>query len=211
MLERVRRAVGEFLRPARLYREDAGRYWGHVERFDKLERLQAFREPEDPSWQAFAAGYWEDSLRLLRDDRSNVAAEFAEDARSGLASYRVRVVEFPVTAYLQWELHALNIRAECGENIRVVGPGSVASCEADGILPELIFMGTSAMYEVLYDETGVLAGGRKFVDPELVKGCLVDVQALYGQGEDLRSFFAREVAALPPPVVPADVSSSSDL
>jgi hypothetical protein len=199
MFDRVRDAVGERLCPVQAYREDAGRYWEHIERFEKLERLQDFREPDDPSWQAFAAGRWTESLRLLWDDRPNVEAEFAGDARLGLTSYRVRIVEFPIAPYLQWELHALNIRAECGENIRIVGPDAVASYEADNVVPELIFMGTLAMYEVLYDATGVLAGAQKFTDPALVKGCLAEVQALYDQGEDVRTFFAREVAALSPP------------
>lgn len=210
MLERVRDAHGEVFRPVRAYRDDLKPYWGRIGRFDKLERLQHFREPDDPSWAAFAAGRWRDAQRIMEQNyRPQVMAEFADDASSGLVSYRVRVVEFPVMPYLQWELHALKMRAECGENIRVVGPEKIAPYEEYGVVPELIFMDVDAMYEVLYDETGVLAGGRKFTDSEMIRGCLSDVRALYEQGEDLRTFFEREIAPLPSPAVDPESSPSS--
>jgi len=142
--------------------------------------------------------------------RPEAAAEFAEDARTGLVSYRVRVVEFPLAPYLHWELYGLKIRAEYGEHIRVVGSEAVARYETGGVVvPELIFMGDQVMYEICYDETGTRYGGRKFTDPELIKGCLADVHALYAEGEDFLPFFARAVAPLPPPVVEPEVTSSA--
>lgn len=206
MLDRVRETPGEILRPVQAYLDDSNQYWARIERFDKLERIQHFRQPEDASWRAFAAGRWEESLELSDLNRSEVVAEFAEDARLGYSSYRVRVVEFPIDPYLRWEMERFRIRVECGENIRIVGPDRVARYEADGIVPELIFMGSLAMYEVLYDETGVLAGGRKFTDPELIAGCRAEVQALYAEGEDFRTFFEREITPLPPPVVEPEFS-----
>jgi hypothetical protein len=206
MIDRVRETPGETLRPVQAYRDDLSRLWPRIDRFDKLERLQHFREPYDSSWRAFAAGRWEESLELAERDRPAVVAEFAEDARLGYTSHRVRVAEFPISPYLQWEMHQFTIRVECGENLRVVGPEAVARHEADVVVPELIFMGSLAMYEVLYDETGVLAGGRKFTDPELIAGCRADVQALYAEGEDFRTFFEREIAPLPPPVVDPELS-----
>jgi hypothetical protein len=107
MLDRVRHAPGRLLPPAEAYRDDTGQYWEHIHRFDKLERIQHFREPGDPSWEAFAAGHWEEAMDLLRKDLPSGRAEFAEDSRLGLMSYRVRVVEFPIVPYLQWEFYAL--------------------------------------------------------------------------------------------------------
>lgn len=209
MLDQVRDAYGEVLRPVQAYLDDSNRYWARIDRFDKLERTQHFREPYDASWRAFAAGRWEESLELSERNRPEVVAEFAEDARLGYCSYRVRAVEFPITPYLRWEFDRFRIRVECGENIRVVGPETVARFESGGIVPELIFMGSLAMYEVLYDETGVLAGGRKFTDPELIAGCRDEVQALYSEGEDFRAFFEREIVPLPPPVVEPEPSPSA--
>ena len=209
MLDRVRAAAGETFRPTKAYLDDSNRYWARIDRFDKLERIQHFREPYDASWRAFAAGRWVESLELSERNRPEVIAEFAEDARLGYTSHRVRVVELPIDPYLQWEMDRFRIRVECGENIRIVGPDAVARFETGGIVPELIFMGSLAMYEVLYDENGILAGGRKFIDPELIAGCRAEVQALYAQGEDFRTFFDREIAPLPTPVVEPELSWST--
>lgn len=209
MLDRLRDSTGESLVPVEAYRDDLSPLWAKIDRFDKLERIQHFREPYDASWRAFAAGRWEESLELSERNRPEVVAEFAEDARLGYSSYRVRVVEFPISPYLRWEFDRFRIRVECGENIRVVGPEAVARFESGGIVPELIFMGSLAMYEVLYDESGVLAGGRKFTDPELIAGCRDEVQALYAEGEAFRAFFEREIAPLPPPVVKPEPSPSA--
>jgi hypothetical protein len=199
MLDRVRATAAETM-DTTAYLADSDEYWGRISAFHKLERRQHFREPGRASWEAFAAGNWSESQAIRERDRGAVEAEFAEDARSGLASYRVRVVELPVTPYLHWELTGLKIRAECGENIRVVGSDAVTRFETEHIVPELIFMGTEAMYEVCYDEAGTLSGGRKFTDATLVTGCLSVVQALHADGEDLLAFFEREIAPLPPSI-----------
>jgi uncharacterized protein DUF6879 len=209
MLERTRGAVGETFRPVQAYLKDSSRYWSRIDRFDKLERIQHFREPYDASWRAFAAGMWEESLALTELNRPNVVAEFAEDARLGYSSHRVRVVELPVDPYLQWEMHRFKVRVECGENIRIVGRDAVARFETERMAPELIFMGSLAMYEVLYDENGELAGGRKFTDPDFVAGCRAEVQALYAEGEDFRTFFEREIAPLPAPMVAPELVPSA--
>lgn len=64
------------------------------------------------------------------------------------------------------------------------------------------------MYEVLYNENGVLSGGRKYTDPDLVAAIRAEVQDLYDEGEDFRSFFEREIVHLPPPVRESDLSES---
>jgi hypothetical protein len=208
MIDRVRESPGEILRPVQTYLDDSGRYFPQIDRFDKLERLQQFHQPESRSWLACVAGRWEESLEQTERDRPIIEAEFAEDARLGLTSHRVRVVEFPITPYLQWEMHRFKVRVEYGENIRVIGPELVAPYETNGMVPELIFMDSLAMYEVLYDETGVLAGGRKFTDLELVASCLAEVQTLYAQGEDFMTFFEREIAPLPAPTLDPEFSPS---
>lgn len=208
MIDRVHVTPGEIIRPVQAYLDDSDQYWPRIRRFDKLERLQHFREPYDASWRAFAAGRWEESLELTERKRPDVEAEFAEDARLGYTSHRVRVVEFPITPYLQWEMHQFKARVECGENLRVVGSEALARYEPDSVAPELIFMGQLAMYEVLYDETGVLAGGRKFADADLIAGCLAEVHELYARGEDFRAFFDREIAPLPAPIVDPELTPS---
>jgi hypothetical protein len=201
MLECVRGISGELLEGVQAYHDDANQYWEQINRFDKIERLQHFQEPGNQSWEAFASGRWVKAQEIRRRNCSTVAAEFAEDARRGIISRRIRVVEIPVTAYVQWELHGLKLRAEYGENIRVVDLNTIAHYEKNGIMPELIFMSSLVMYKICYDERGLLRGAEKFTDRDLISECQIDFNALYQQGEDLHAFFAREVEPLPPPMI----------
>ncbi len=201
MIERVRGIPGEIFEEVQAYHDDANQYWERIDRFDKIERLQHFREPGNQSWEAFVSGRWAEAQQIRQRNRPTVIVEFAEDARRGIVSRRVRVVEIPVTAYLQWELYGLKLRSECGENIHIIDSKAVAMYETSGVIPELIFMDLLAMYEICYDKNGLLYGARKFTDPDLISGCQEDFDALYKQGEDLHAFFAREIEPLPPPTV----------
>lgn len=166
----------------------------------KLERQQHFREPGFASWKAFTEGNWARSLRLVEDEREFLT-EFSGKARDlGIGLYRVRVVEQPIIPYLQWELHLLRLRAECGELIRVVSPDQVRDYEPDGArLPELITLGSSTLYRVIYDDHGELDGAVKITSPRQVARATEFIRSLYAQGEDLAAFFQRAVAPLPPP------------
>lgn len=200
MRDLLDRSSGQRLNLAE-YREDfRKRFWTITEHdFWKLERIQTFREPGDESWEAFDRGDWPTALRLIEERR----AAFEDDARRlgeiGLTSYRVRVVAQPISPYLQWELHLLRLMGECSDLIRVVGPDAVASLEAGGIVPEVVTLGADVTYEVLYDESGELVGGIRFVDREVTTRCRDIIKDVYASGEDIGVFFAREVAHLPPP------------
>ena len=92
-------------------------------------------------------------------------------AGSGFATRRVRVVQEPLTPYLQWELHVLRLRHEYGGLTQVVGPGGVAAVEVDGPLPEIYTLGTDVMYEAIYDAAGVLEAARRWRNPRVVARC----------------------------------------
>lgn len=165
----------------------------------KLERRQHFRQPGTPSWEAFARGEWDEALRLIEARRGPLMKSGAETAKRGTHLYRLRIVAQPVIPYLQWELHSLRLRAECGELIRVLPAAAVRDLEEDGELPEIVTLGPSVAYRILYDASGELTGGVKVTDPQLVGRATALIRRLYARGEDLAEFFAREVAPLPPP------------
>lgn len=165
----------------------------------KVERGQHFREPGFDSWEAFARGDWDTALRLIEDEREYLAEFTAKAGQLGIVLYRVRVVETPIDPYLQWELHLLKLRAECGEQIRVLTAGQVREYETDGPLPELVTLGSSTLYHVLYDNTGELAGAVRVTDPSAVATATELARRLYQRGENLAAFFERVVAPLPPP------------
>jgi hypothetical protein len=165
----------------------------------KLERRQHFRESRNESWQAFARGDWEQSLELIEERRESIAKFQARADDLGIGLYRLRVVEQPISPYLQWELHSLNMKAKCGELIRVATMDLVRDFEAEGALPELITLGPSVVYHILYDDDGEPAGAVKVSDPKIVRRATDLTRHLYEAGEDLVTFFERAVSPLPPP------------
>ncbi|MFI0821709.1 DUF6879 family protein [Streptomyces sp. NPDC021098] len=165
----------------------------------KLERQQRFREPGFASWDAFARGDWDESLRLIEEERDYLR-EFSQEVEDHrITLYRVRVAEQPIAPYLQWELHLLRLRAECGEKIRVVGPEHLAELERSEPLPELLTLGDRTTYQIRYSDHGILDGAVRYLDEATTARCRALTRDLYDVGEDMASFFAREVAHLPPP------------
>lgn len=200
MLERIpqnrtgggaRLTVGSYLADfSAQYRLVSGVFW-------KLERRQVFREPDVPSWAAAVSGDWDRALRLIEPMRAEVTAEFA--SVPGMERRRIRVVETPVSAYLQWEMQVLKMRAEAGEQVKVLDAALVEGRELVCPLPELVILGDAVMYEICYSDDGSLAGAYRIAAPEVVAACADELAGLFGQGEDLGSYFAREIASLPAP------------
>lgn len=168
----------------------------------KLERQQIFREPGDPSWEAFIAGDWTTVLALLeREDRELAATIAARDRETGIETRRLRVVEFPITPYLQWEMQFFRLLAEEGQDLRVLRAEQVARLETQLALPEVVTIGDRVLYEVVYDTDGTPDGGRRIDDPEIVAGCREELAHLYAQGQPLLDFYKKHIAPLPPPAV----------
>jgi hypothetical protein len=122
------------------------------------------------------------------------------DARRGSVFHRTRVVEEPLTPYMQWQLHALRLRDECGAKIRILPANRLGDAEADGPLPELVVLGGRALYEVFYTDTGAPDGAVRYTEPSLVERWERYIKRLYAAGESVQSYFTRRVAHLPPPV-----------
>jgi hypothetical protein len=197
MPEPLGSAVGESMALDDYY-DDFERHFWHVDEFWKLERGQTFAEPGDASWEAFNRGDWAESIRLLEARRPDLLSYHREARDAGVSTYRVRVVELPLSAYLQWELNLLRIRDETGGPIRVTAGSKVAALEADGQLPEIYTLGNRVMYQAIYDEYGVLERVLKYTDGELITRSRAFIRRLYDSGEPIRSFFEREIADLPP-------------
>jgi hypothetical protein len=192
--------AGEFLSQAD-YKADFRAVYSTIagQKLWKLERRQHFREPGVEDWEAFARGDWERALELIEEDRHSTTDLQAKAIHLGISQYRVRVVEQPICPYLQWELHALKVRAERGAHIRVVPVDLVRELEVEGQLPELVALGPSVAYRILYTDSGEPAGGVKIIDRKVVERVIDLTRYLYAAGEDLTTFFERIVAPLPPP------------
>ncbi|MEO3841918.1 DUF6879 family protein [Streptomyces sp. B22F1] len=167
----------------------------------KLERGQHFKERGFASWEAFAAGEWDRALSLTDERRDTYAQQFQEAARLGVVQRRLRVVEFPVTPYVQWEFHVLRVRVELGDNIRVLDASKIADIEKHRPVPEVVILGDVSMYEVLYDDDGNAMGSHRFTDRALIEETSAGFDALYERGDDFHDCFAREIAPLAAPAV----------
>lgn len=196
-------AHGTFERLARpAYHEDFYRTLkSGIKSQDKLERGQHFQERGFPSWEAFAAGHWQESLGLIEEKRATYAHQFAEAEGLGVVQRRLRVVEFPVTPYVQWELHVLRLRVAVGDRIRILDARTITELEQDRTVPEVVILGDVVMYEVQYDREGNADGARRYRDPALIAETRAGFQTLYTQGEEFAAFFDREIVPLPPPAV----------
>ncbi|MER7184907.1 DUF6879 family protein [Streptomyces hyaluromycini] len=160
--------------------------------FWKLERLQEFLEPLDDSWVASSQGDWRTSFALLEQRRESLSRHYDKIRAHGFETWRIRVVEPPLTDYMRWELRLLLLRDELGGYTRVIDSGRVEQFEAHGVLPELITLGDDVMYELLYDDNGLQQGGIRYSQRELIVRCREFIQRLYGEGEDIRGYFTRE-------------------
>jgi hypothetical protein len=200
MFDAIRRAQGQPLDRA-AYRADAaglrasGEVSGDVW---KLERSQTFYESGDPAWEAFLAGDWDRVLAVFGGERDDIRAEVETYRRQGLRLRRLRVVEKPLTPYLQWEMHSHRIFVECGFDIRVIDADRIRRFETCGPVPELMIYGGRVLYQVRYDHRWAPAGAKRVDDPDLARSAADTIAGLYAEAEPFADFFAREVAARPP-------------
>ena len=198
-------------RPA--YHADLGRlYSSGIGFLNKLERGQHFQERGFPSWEAFADGDWERALSLADERREDYARELRQASRLGVRQRRLRVVEFPITPYVQWELFVLRVRVDVGDDIKVLDARDISHIERTHPVPEVVILGDVVMYEVVYDEDGNAAGANRYTDRPLIRETNAGFDALYERGEEFRDFFDREIVTLAPPRVsgtPTGVRGSS--
>jgi hypothetical protein len=184
-----------------VYLSDFESYFWQVTETWKLERQQTFREPDVLSWVALAEGDCAKALRLAEEMRPSIRTHQERLDQRGITQHRVRIVELPPSPYLWWELHVLHIRAELGERITVLDAAGLRSFEETRELPEVLVLGEQVTYVIEYDRTGVLGGARKLTDPQIARACREEIAALYRKGEDLLSYFSREIAPLGPPAM----------
>lgn len=195
MLERFRDAPGDVLDPGDYFADFARYATGIQSAFTKLESAQNRSEPGNPSWEALAAGRWDEALRAMNADGGDGLHALVAEGR--IVYLRVRVVTLPLTPYIRWELNLFQRRnAVLGEQIRVAvdeGPERLTA------LPELVLIDETVAFEVLYDGAGVNSGARRVIDPEVVAAARREIMALYERGVPLADFYSSEVADLPAP------------
>ncbi|GAA3377831.1 hypothetical protein GCM10020367_55070 [Streptomyces sannanensis] len=182
------------------YHADFGQvYTSGIGFLNKLERGQHFKERGFASWEAFATGDWTRALSLAEERRDDYAQELQKAAQLGVPHRRLRVVEFPITPYVQWEFFVLRVRVDLGDDIKVLDARKISDIEKDRPVPEVVILGDVAMYEVVYDDDGNAAGANRFTERALIRETSLGFDTLYERGEGFYAFFDREIVPLAPP------------
>ena len=102
----------------------ASAWRGLQSRFLKVECWQRYREADDNQSQAAYDRGDVDSARELLRREAEADRPLYEDVRNrGIEYARVRLVQEPLSPYLEYELLNYRIRADMGENIEVVRHG----------------------------------------------------------------------------------------
>lgn len=164
----------------------------------KLESAQHFIEPGNDSWDLFVAGDWTGALNAVDEMAEDLSTAFAELQARGISTRRLRLVEQPVSPYLQWELHVLRARSVAGEQIRVL-PKSSATLRLGYGPREFLFMGNAVLFDIIYSRSGRLDGAREFAWDSEAQMLYETTEDMFATGEDLLSYFDRVIAPMPAP------------
>lgn len=194
---------GDYL-PGALYFQDYHSRLQHMTGDSwKLERRQQFVEADSPSWEAAARGDWECAMGELLKRYHRLLADYQRLAKRGITLYRVRIVEQPLTTYLQWQLASQRQRAALGERIRILSPGDIATHEQHAPVPEIITLDT-AVYEVHYDDNGAYTAATRSTDLDTVSEWREYIRLLFDQGEPIEEYAGREGTPLSLPSTQPD-------
>lgn len=110
---------GEFLEPSGFFEKFVQLAASAQNSFFKLERLQSYDESGAPYHDAFISGDWDRSVALFKEQIETGSASAIDFCRRGISSTRLRLVEFPLTDYVKWEMMTYHISASYGQRILV--------------------------------------------------------------------------------------------
>jgi hypothetical protein len=135
--------------------------------FEKFERLQTFQEPELPSYTAWMAGRKSESQHLYFSTMPSSAEMYRNAAKRQISATRVRVVERPLSSYLEWEMMTYQQTAKFGERIliRDISEPTQSNAAIEAGHDFLVF-DQKHVYVNDYGTAGIFAGGWYVSDPK---------------------------------------------
>lgn len=146
-------------RPA--FREE---FWKAADRLRtrtvKVEWGQTFQEPGNPSWEAFAAGDFKQALELIERNREDHLRQQRVFDDTGTPFYRIRIIRFPLSDYLKWELAHFRLNAEMGERIFLAESARIADIELSVDLDDFTLFDDFLMLATEYTTEGAFKGAH---------------------------------------------------
>jgi hypothetical protein len=165
--------------------------WSELQaRFLKLECWQAYHEPEThKSQQEYNRGETEKAQELLRQE-AETDRPLYEDVRARQLDYaRIRLIQEPLTPYLDYELMAYRIREEMGETIEVVSVARELILPNDEYFDFLLFDRHTALIQDYGDE-GRQSGGWLTMESDIIASLERVAADLRQRAVPLRQFVA---------------------
>ena len=129
-------------------------------RFVKVECLQTYDESDDPSYQAFIDGKIDDARALLKDAYESQRQFYLKAQESCVSLIRIRIVQYPISEYLAWELEAYKIAASLGEEILVVDQFDLQRTGVVDRVHDFLLFDTRSLFVHDYDDNGKFRGGH---------------------------------------------------
>lgn len=136
------------------------RLWHDLEeRFFKFERLQAYQEPDDPSFRAFLQGDLEEAEQLLKHRILDQAQSYTKIIQNNVAAVRVRAIERPFTDYLLYECLSYPISAQLGERIVMADFGELDVDDDRFQTSDFLLFDNRSVLVHDYGDDGIFKGG----------------------------------------------------
>lgn len=169
--------------------------WARIQtRFLKLECWQSYREADtNESQAAYDRGDVEAARRLLEREAEADRPLYEDVRRRGIEYARVRLVQEPLTPYLEYELLSYRIRAELGERIEVVRCGPELRLPDQEHFDFLLFdQRVALIHDYGTDEVGAQAGGWLTHGPAALAGLEEMISRLRQQAAPLARYLAED-------------------
>ncbi|MEC3974869.1 DUF6879 family protein [Amycolatopsis sp. H20-H5] len=148
-------------------------FWKATERLKyrtvKLEREQNFQESGNASWEALIAGDYARSIELIEQDRKSLEQQRKPFDDAEVPFYRVRVIQYPLSDYVKWELAHFKLNVEEGETISIVDTARIADIELDTSLKDFVLFDDFLMLSYDYTLDGLPLDTYLVTDTEYLR------------------------------------------
>lgn len=159
-------------------------------RFLKVECWQEYQELDvTESQKAYKRGDISAARKLLEEEAESDRPLY-DDVRNRRIEYaRIRLLKFPLTDYLEYELMAYSIRSKIGENIEIAQLSSSAEVPSEINFDFLLFdRHTALMHDYGSEIVGAQSGGWVSHDADVISVLEERARALRSGAVPLRDF-----------------------
>ncbi len=133
--------------------------WRRLQRsFVKIEFVQEYSQPGNPSYEAFKAGNNQLALALFADSLLGDAKYLDDIPGKGIAYTRIRVVGSEISKYLAFELETYRISALYGQTILIVDDAPDLSLTTLSASGDFMIFDDFGVLDLHYDDSGTFEG-----------------------------------------------------